>query len=229
MLPQPFLPTDLCKSLFLATAPGHCGGCKAHKAMPMVWALSSADEGMHDTIRLDWCQWKGCFLKCIQLCLDTAVGEDATGKETRLGKMYFTINQLSLSSFVAVAFKQLFLHLVKDQLCVKTSERQCAEDSRPASRYKIHQTGLSSFPLWFTSTVPNGLTLSKVTSPASACEFLRPDETGWAHTQGERHLSPAVIQTHWVTPWATEQLLLQLVLASAQWSVSARFLRAHQL
>lgn len=70
-------------------------------------------------------------------------------EKNRLEKnyMYFTTNQLSLISFVAVAFKQIFLHLVKDQLSIKTSVRQFAEDSRPASRYTIQQTGLSSFPL----------------------------------------------------------------------------------
>lgn len=132
--------------------------------------------------------------------------------------MYFTTNQLSLTSFVAVSFKQLFLYLVKYQLSIKTSVRQFAEDSRPASCYKIQWTGLSSFPLWFTPTAPNGQTLSKATSPASACEFLRPDETGCCHARGERRLSPAVIEAHWVTPWAAEQLLLQLLPASARQS-----------
>lgn len=79
--------------------------------------------------------------------MDTAVGEEATVKK-QVGKndVYFTTNQLSLISFVAVAFKP-FLHLVKDQLSIKTCVRQFAEDSRPASLYEIQQTGLSSFPL----------------------------------------------------------------------------------
>lgn len=134
MLPQPFLPTDLCKSLFLATAPGHFTGGAVKHARPCPGFEPYLHLMKACTTQLDQPDntEKGLFFNCIQLCSDTADGEEATKKpqQHRLETMmHFTTNQLSLTAFVAVAFKQLFLHLVKDQLSIKTSVRWFAEDS----------------------------------------------------------------------------------------------------
>lgn len=134
MLPQPFLPTDLCKSLFLATAPGHFTGGAVKHARPCPGFEPYLHLMKACTTQLDQPDntEKGPFFNCIQLCSDTADGEEATKKpqQHRLETMmHFTTNQLSLTAFVAVAFKQLFLHLVKDQLSIKTSVRWFAEDS----------------------------------------------------------------------------------------------------
>lgn len=146
---QPFLLTDLWKSLFLAAAVGHCGHCKADKAVHAFWALSSADISVYSRVRLNWYSWKGLGLFTLHpTCLGTQVGEEAT-EETKPGKKKnktpSTIKLSIISTACSFSFQTLsLLQLVKDQLSIKNYLRWIAEDSTQDSSYEIKQTGLFS-------------------------------------------------------------------------------------
>lgn len=128
--------------------------------------------------------------------------------------MHFTTNQLSLTAFVAVAFKQLFLHLVKDQLSIKTSVRWFAEDS---SQPPVTKSIKLVSPVCHCDSHP----LFQMGKPWAN----RPPQHQPVNSSGLKKL--VVLIARWETfvsssdsgalshSWAAEQLLLQLLLASA--------------